>query len=272
MPRTFYEVLEVPRDASQEAIRDAYQRKVKEHHPDVSDDPDATDRFKRIVRAEEVLGDPGERRKYDRLGHDTYLRRYEDGEGAGPASSPWTPGESSGERGETGGFDPREAAASARTGDDGSGGGTTAQRGATGGSRASASQGFGPAADRQHATGRADGRTGDGFGSSVDPGNEPDGGGTDPWEYRSTADGSTGYSADPGYSVRDWDDDADVVADPVPVRRNHKLLAGVAAGALGYTLLLVLLMGSPIPLIMSFLALVLVALGGCFLVMIRILS
>lgn len=73
MTETFYDVLGVPDDASDAAIRDAYRERVKETHPDVSDHPDAEERFKRVKRAEEVLGDAEERTAYDRLGHAAYV-------------------------------------------------------------------------------------------------------------------------------------------------------------------------------------------------------
>lgn len=76
MGETFYTVLGVRRDADQDAIRSAYREQVKESHPDVSDSPDATRRFKRLTTAREVLVDTDERRRYDRLGHDTYVRRH----------------------------------------------------------------------------------------------------------------------------------------------------------------------------------------------------
>ncbi|RXK49410.1 J domain-containing protein [Halorientalis pallida] len=74
---TFYDVLDVPPDASRDEIRAAYRQKAKETHPDVSDHPDAETRFKRVTRAREVLTDPDERARYDRLGH----RQYVDGAG-----------------------------------------------------------------------------------------------------------------------------------------------------------------------------------------------
>ncbi|MFB6082806.1 MAG: J domain-containing protein [Halorientalis sp.] len=80
---TFYEVLDVPPDADREEIRSAYREKVKQTHPDVSDDPDAERRFKRVTRAKEVLTDPDERARYDRLGH----RQYVDDSGWGPADA-----------------------------------------------------------------------------------------------------------------------------------------------------------------------------------------
>ena len=90
MADTYYDVLGVPPDADQEAIRSAYREKVKETHPDVSDDPDAGERFKRVTRAEKVLGDEDERATYDRLGHEAYVDRVSGRNAAGSERSPWT--------------------------------------------------------------------------------------------------------------------------------------------------------------------------------------
>lgn len=75
MSESFYDVLDVEVDATTEEIERAYRRKVKETHPDVSDDPDAEDRFKLVQQAKGVLTDDTERDRYDRLGHDRYLAR-----------------------------------------------------------------------------------------------------------------------------------------------------------------------------------------------------
>jgi curved DNA-binding protein len=66
--RDYYEVLGVPRDASEDDIRRAYRKLARENHPDVSKDPDADTRFKEISEAYEVLRDPEKRLQYDRLG------------------------------------------------------------------------------------------------------------------------------------------------------------------------------------------------------------
>src|ERR1700761_555214 len=64
----YYEVLGVPRDADQDAIRRAYRKLARAYHPDLNSDSDAEDRFKALGEAYEVLSDPDKRERYDRLG------------------------------------------------------------------------------------------------------------------------------------------------------------------------------------------------------------
>lgn len=95
MGETFYSVLGVTDDAEPEQIRSAYRDRVKETHPDVSEDPDASRVFRRVTTARDVLLDESERRRYDRLGHVTYVRRYvEDStwEASGSDTSRQSPG------------------------------------------------------------------------------------------------------------------------------------------------------------------------------------
>jgi curved DNA-binding protein len=66
--RDYYEVLGVPRDASASDIRKAYRALARKHHPDVSKDPAAKERFSEISEAYEVLRDKDKRARYDRLG------------------------------------------------------------------------------------------------------------------------------------------------------------------------------------------------------------
>lgn len=86
MAEDFYDVLDVSEDATQAEITAAYREKVKEYHPDQSDHEDASERFKDVVDAEEVLGDETERERYDRVGHDAYV-------GAEPAGEKSTTGQ-----------------------------------------------------------------------------------------------------------------------------------------------------------------------------------
>jgi curved DNA-binding protein len=68
--RDFYEVLDVPRSASQDEIQRAYRKLARTYHPDVNSDPGAEDRFKEISEAYDVLSDPETRRRYDAFGPD----------------------------------------------------------------------------------------------------------------------------------------------------------------------------------------------------------
>lgn len=68
-PRDYYEILGVDRSASADDIRSAHRRLAREHHPDLSDDPGAAEKFNEIQQAYDVLSDEDKRRKYDRYGH-----------------------------------------------------------------------------------------------------------------------------------------------------------------------------------------------------------
>ncbi len=71
MPRDYYEVLGVERDASDAEIKKAFRRLARELHPDVnSHDPKAEEKFKQAAEAYEVLSDAERRATYDRYGHE----------------------------------------------------------------------------------------------------------------------------------------------------------------------------------------------------------
>ncbi|MHC3437740.1 molecular chaperone DnaJ [Natrialbaceae archaeon A-gly3] len=85
MSEDFYDILGVSRDASAEEIKQAYRKKATEYHPDVSDDPDAEEKFKKIQKAKQVLTDEEKREAYDRMGHDRYEQAEKHGFDAGEA-------------------------------------------------------------------------------------------------------------------------------------------------------------------------------------------
>lgn len=68
--RDFYDVLGVPRGASQEDLRRAYKKLARRHHPDSNQqDPEAAKKFAEITEAWDVLGDEQKRQQYDQFGH-----------------------------------------------------------------------------------------------------------------------------------------------------------------------------------------------------------
>jgi len=66
--KDYYKIVGVDRDASQEEIKRAYRKLARQYHPDVSDEPDAEERFQELQEAYEVLKDPEKRAAYDSLG------------------------------------------------------------------------------------------------------------------------------------------------------------------------------------------------------------
>ena len=87
MAKDFYSVLGVSKKASQDEIKKAHRKLVRQYHPDTNpDDKAAEERFKEINEAYEVLSDAQKRRKYDELG-----ANYQQWQRAGgrPGEAPW---------------------------------------------------------------------------------------------------------------------------------------------------------------------------------------
>src|SRR6267142_3714023 len=67
--KDYYELLGVPRTATEDQIRKEYRRLARKYHPDVNPgDKSAEEKFKEINEAYEVLSDADKRKKYDELG------------------------------------------------------------------------------------------------------------------------------------------------------------------------------------------------------------
>lgn len=93
--RDYYDVLGVPRSASEKEIRQAYRKLARQYHPDLNpNDKQAEAKFKEIGQAYEVLGEPDKRKLYDRWGHDfekiDQARKAGAATGATSGSGPFT--------------------------------------------------------------------------------------------------------------------------------------------------------------------------------------
>ena len=67
--KDYYQILGVPRTASEAEIKKAFRKLAREHHPDVAKNKkQAEEKFKEVNEAYEVLGDQAKRKKYDELG------------------------------------------------------------------------------------------------------------------------------------------------------------------------------------------------------------
>ena len=83
--KDYYRILGVDRSADDKAIKSAYRKLARKHHPDVSKGKDSGQRFRELAEAYAVLSDPEKRRRYDTLGPD-----WERHAQPGPAGQPGT--------------------------------------------------------------------------------------------------------------------------------------------------------------------------------------
>src|SRR6186713_1728844 len=79
--KDYYEVLGVPRTATEDDIKKSFRKLARQYQPDVAKDKKVAEaKFKELNEAYEVLGDPAKRKKYDELGAN--WRAYEQAGGA----------------------------------------------------------------------------------------------------------------------------------------------------------------------------------------------
>ncbi len=72
MPKDFYEVLGVQKNAPAEELKKAYRKLAMKYHPDRNKDPDAEEKLKEVNQAYDVLKDEQKRAAYDRFGHSAF--------------------------------------------------------------------------------------------------------------------------------------------------------------------------------------------------------
>ncbi|HMB64212.1 MAG TPA: J domain-containing protein [Eudoraea sp.] len=86
----YYKVLGVSKSASEKEIKKAYRNLARKYHPDLNPkDAEAEKKFKQVNEANEVLGDPDKRKKYDEYGKDwQHAEAFEEAKSRKQASSP----------------------------------------------------------------------------------------------------------------------------------------------------------------------------------------
>lgn len=70
--KSYYDILNIPRNANEKEIKQAYRTLTKKYHPDVCKEEGAEERFKEINEAYGVLSDSQKRAQYDSMGHDAF--------------------------------------------------------------------------------------------------------------------------------------------------------------------------------------------------------
>ncbi|XP_040266873.1 dnaJ homolog subfamily B member 9 [Bufo bufo] len=70
--KTYYDILGVPKNASERQIKKAFHKLAMKYHPDKNKSPDAEAKFREIAEAYEILSDDNKRKEYDLSGHDAF--------------------------------------------------------------------------------------------------------------------------------------------------------------------------------------------------------
>jgi len=72
-----YEILDIPYDSSKEIIKHAYKKQSLKYHPDKNINIDASDKFREVQMAYEILYDDGKRKKYDNMSNSDRMSFYD---------------------------------------------------------------------------------------------------------------------------------------------------------------------------------------------------
>ncbi|XP_016093079.1 dnaJ homolog subfamily B member 9-like [Sinocyclocheilus grahami] len=70
--KDYYDILGVPKDASERQIKKAFHKLAMKYHPDKNKSPDAETKFREIAEAYETLSDEKRRLEYDQSGYNTF--------------------------------------------------------------------------------------------------------------------------------------------------------------------------------------------------------
>ncbi|MEG0022063.1 MAG: molecular chaperone DnaJ [Bacilli bacterium] len=84
--KDYYEILGIPKTATDAEIKSAFRKLAKKYHPDVSKEPDAEAKFKEAQEAYAILSDPSKRQQYDQFGHQAFNGAGQGGFGGFDAS------------------------------------------------------------------------------------------------------------------------------------------------------------------------------------------
>lgn len=79
--KNYYDILGVAKKASEDDIKKAYRKLVRQYHPDVSTDPKADEKMGEINNAYETLKDPEKRKQYDLMLENPFMRGGQGGFG-----------------------------------------------------------------------------------------------------------------------------------------------------------------------------------------------
>lgn len=82
--KDFYQILGVSKNASSDEIKKAYRKLALQYHPDRNKGKDATEKFKEVTKAYEVLSDSQKKQTYDQFGHAAFEQGAGFGGGQGP--------------------------------------------------------------------------------------------------------------------------------------------------------------------------------------------